>query len=129
MKHSDYINIAIEMAKFEDDRTFKLGAVGIRTDGVIVTSRNGNSFSTKINNFQRNIKSHAEGRILRKLDHESVLYIARIKGDNEIGLAKPCKGCCCMIRSKKISNVYYTIDNNYFALWIPKTDKNYVFEI
>lgn len=127
MNHIDYFNMAAKIANFEDDRTFTLGAIGIRTDGVLVNARNGNSFSTKFPIFRRDVKSHAEGRILRKLDSGSIIYITRIKNDNSFGLSKPCSGCSCLIKAKKIEKVYYTIDDDTFGLWLPRQNKNYIY--
>jgi hypothetical protein len=124
-----YFDLAIKIAKYNDDRTYCLGSVGIRTDGVLVCSRNGNSFSTKTNKFSKDIRSHAEGRILRKLNIGSTIYIARIKKeDDSIAIAKPCKNCSCMIKAKKIDKVYYTIDSSTYGLWLPKTNKYFVFD-
>lgn len=124
-----YFDLATKIANYNDGRTYYMGAVGIRTDGVLVCSRNGNSFSTKTSKFSKDIRSHAEGRIIRKLNINSTIYIARIrKEDQRLAMAKPCKNCSCIIKSRRIQRVYYTIDENTYGLWLPKTSENFVFE-
>lgn len=123
----EYFNEAKKIAEYYDERTYCLGAIGIRSDGVLVRSRNGNSFSTKTDKFIKNIHSHAEGRLIRKLNINSIIYIARITRENAFACAKPCSGCSNIIKANRISKVYYTIDNNRYGLWIPKTNQNIIF--
>lgn len=126
----NYFDLAIRIAQFNNHKSYCFGAVGIRSDGVMVCARNGQSFSTKVDSvFIKNIKSHAEGRIVRKLNIGSIIYVARVTKENEVSLAKPCKGCSCIIKSKKISKVYYTIDNNYYGVWFPLEDKDYILKL
>ena len=96
----------------KDKRNYCVGAVGIRKDGTIVKSRN-SSNSTNI----RNPKVHAEYKLSKKLDKYSTVYVARIRpGDKSFGLAKPCKDCERILRSKKVKTVYYTINNNEYGV-------------
>lgn len=124
----DYFIEAKKIAEYYDERTYYLGAIGIRSDGVLVKSRNGNSFSTKTNKFIKNIHSHAEGRLIKKLNINSVIYVARITKDNCFACAKPCSGCSNIIRSRRISKVYYTIDDDNYGLWIPRTNEEFIFK-
>lgn len=116
-----YFDLAAKIANNNDGRTFNLGAVGIRSDGVIVCARNGKSFSTKTEYFIKNIKSHAEGRVIRKLNKNSIIYLTRIINDG-YAIAKPCDGCSILIKAKKIKKVYYTIDNYTYGVWDVSND-------
>lgn len=127
MNIKKYFDLAASIADFNDNRTFMLGAVGIRSDGVLVCARNGNSFSTKWNSFHKNIKSHAEGRILRKLDCDSTIFISRIKDKDTFVKAKPCDNCAVAIKGRRVYKVYYTIDDECFGLWYPKQDKTIIY--
>lgn len=57
----------------------------------------------------------AERRVLKNPPKcaimDSILYVARVKQDNSLGLAKPCSLCEAMIKNRKVKEVYYTTDN------------------
>jgi len=111
----DYLEMAGRLAQSKDDgRSFLLGAVGIRgLDGVMVSAIN--SITERPDR-----KIHAEYRLCKKLTPRSIIYIARFKLDNTgFGMAKPCKNCQKVIRSRGVLRVYYTIDNETFGIWQP----------
>lgn len=114
-----------------DKRGFWLGSVGIRQDGVLVSARNGDvTASTIVENYIRIPNSHAEGRVLRKMGNGGVIYVARIsKKDGSYAMARPCVICQNRIYGRKIEKVYYTIDQNHYGLWFPKTDIDRIFYI
>lgn len=91
-----------------DPRCFRLGAVGLRSDGVIVYARNGSGSSPTPS-------GHAEARLARKLDAGSTVYVARILADGTWAMAKPCPRCMPRLRAKRVKRVYYTIANNQFG--------------
>ena len=97
-------------AKNRDRRTFFVGAVGIRSDGTLVSSWNGSSrLPDRI--------AHAEYRLASKLDHGAIVYVARIKtGDWSLGLAKPCPACQKILKSRKVKKIYYSIDENEYGV-------------
>lgn len=84
-------------------RKSMLGAIGIRNDGAIVTCVNGGQPGS------RTPTMHAESRLTRKLDRDSVVYVSRTLKDSTIALAKPCKGCILRMRAKGVRRVTYTI--------------------
>ena len=92
-----------------DRRQFFIGAVGIRSDGARVKSRN--SASDIISPHL-----HAEARLLRKLDFGAVVYVARVKRDGEWGCARPCRSCRAQLRTKGVNTVYYTIANGEYGV-------------
>jgi len=106
-----------------DHRDFWLGCIGIRKDGVIVSAKNG-AVSLDLNVISsRSPKNHAEGRALRKMSKGGVLYVARVKkGDHSLGMARPCFMCQTLIISRNIEKVFYTVNENQYGIWYPKSD-------
>lgn len=86
-----------------DNRTFLLGAVGVRNDGVIVESRN-------IAAFDAEPKAHAEMRLTRKLTPGSTVWVARTSRKNgSWAMARPCPDCERRMRGIGVVRVVYTI--------------------
>ena len=54
-----------------DNRTFTLGAIGLRNDGVIVSSRNVSALDYAPDH-------HAEARLVRKMTPDSTVWVARV---------------------------------------------------
>jgi hypothetical protein len=105
-KLNKYFEMAIEASLSchdNDMRAHFLGAVGVRADGAIVSARNGS-------NAIRFPAIHAEARLAKKLDRNSVVYVARVTKGGNIGLAKPCPTCEAFLRNKNVKKVFYTID-------------------
>lgn len=92
----------ITAAKSPDRRRYRLGAVGIRNDGVIVKSKN-------IPNILPEFEAHAEVRLCKKLTPGSVVYVVRIDSKNKLVLARPCKNCQRVMRLKGVKKCYYSI--------------------
>lgn len=98
------------MSSLENDlRQFHIGAIGIRSDGAIVTSRNLSSES-------RCPPAHAEARLIKKLDKNSIVFVARVTKGGAIGLAKPCPTCQIALKNKGVKRAYYTIDKDNFGV-------------
>lgn len=87
----------------EARRHYRLGAVGIRSDGTIVTSNN-----VPHRNPEKN--AHAEARLVRKLDWGSSVYVVRIKSDGTLANARPCKKCQAAMRLRGVVRCYYSIN-------------------
>lgn len=115
----------------KDYRDFWLGAIGLREDGVMVSSKNGAaSFRTEIKSYQLLPTSHAEGRVLRKHGRGGVIYVARVsKKDGSLAMARPCGMCQVKLRAAKVSKVYYTINNNTYGIWYPDSDTDKICNI
>lgn len=105
-----HLKLAAEVADLTVDTERKafVGAVAIRRDGVIVSSRNG---GVKLGGA-RSPSTHAEARVLRKAGKGFILYVARVKRDGSLALAKPCHTCYPYLISRGVEAVYYTISNN-----------------
>lgn len=130
---TDMLKLAGEISKpsTEDDpRNFWIGCVGIRDDGAMVSAKNGAVFSTAVDNYQLLPDSHAEGRVLRKLGKNGVIYVARIsKSSGGYAMARPCGMCQNRIRSFDVRRVYYSINDTHYGLWIPEDDEDKVFKL
>ena len=85
------------------NRSFFLGAVGQRKDGVIVSSRNVSSTDCAPNH-------HAEARVVRKLTPDSIIWVARVsRRDGQWALARPCTGCQIRMKMAGVKKAIYTI--------------------
>ena len=105
MQHFDYILQAARAAKrwLNDKRAHAVGAVAIRRDGAVVQSRNGSA--------QEPIpEAHAEFRVLRKAGRGAIVYVARVRKDGSLGLARPCERCQTLIKQLD-AEVYYVTDD------------------
>lgn len=98
----------------EDNRNFLLGAIGLRPDGILVSSRNIAAPNTAPHH-------HAETRLIRKLTPGSTIWVARVsKGDGCWALAKPCPGCENRLRSVGIKKIVYTIGPGEWGIIDPQ---------
>ena len=113
-----------------DKRSFWLGAIGLRSDGVSVCSKNGASaFSTSVEAYHFTPHSHAEGRVVRKLGKHGIVYVARVaRKDKTLAMARPCSMCRILLRSYKVKKVFYTIDNNHYGIWLPHKDTDVIID-
>ena|ERR1700722_15824581 len=101
------INIAAEVADITTDRNRKafIGAVAMRRDGVLVHARNSAVYSPNA----KNPPAHSESRICKKSGAGSEIYVARVKRDGSLAMAKPCPRCMAIMRSHRVEMVYYSI--------------------
>ncbi len=106
-----YLTLAGKVShRGEHKRCAHVGAVGVRSDGVIVMSHNGSAREDTIAPCPR---SHAERRLIRKLDFGSTVYVARTRRDTgDFAMAKPCALCERALRAKGIVKAFYTIGPN-----------------
>lgn len=89
-----------------DNRSFFLGAVGLRNDGVIVTAKNIASSNVAPDH-------HAETRVIRKITPNSTVWVARVlRSTGEWSMSRPCSGCQMRMRSAGVKKVVYTIAPN-----------------
>lgn len=107
---------AVKLAKKSEELKTKqkycLAAVGLRNDGTIVYSKNGGGCCAVKDRHP--FQSHAEARLTKKLDVNSIVFVARVKRINyEVGSAKPCHKCEGFMRAKGISRVYFTTDQSW----------------
>ena len=125
MKVSEYFLKAKEVALSKKDRrNFYLGAIGIRSDGAVVSSTNGPAVMMDDDKGRKKSfpQAHAEYRLARKLDVDAVVFVCRVKrGSKKIGLARPCEDCQRVLKAVGVKKVYYTINNReYGVLYLNK---------
>jgi hypothetical protein len=106
------LSITLEIAarkRFNDVRNFRIAALGVRSDGAIVTATNGAVLQTGVMKYNSFPRAHAEARLSRKLDVGSVVYVARASKLHGHGvLAKPCPTCKQFLVSRGCQRVVYT---------------------
>ena len=90
-------------------RNFLLGAIGVRSDGVLVSASN-------IPAQRQTPEAHAEYRVSRKLDVGAVVFVARKNRVGRLCNAKPCFRCESAMRSKGVKRCFYTISNTKFGV-------------
>ena len=105
LSDDDMLSLAAGTALRKDDcRSFKLGAVGVRNDGTVVYSLNGPAPN-------KCAQVHAEARLCHKLTPGSTVWVARIRHDGTLGMARPCPTCERRLRSAGVDRVVYTISD------------------
>ena len=87
--------IALRGDSKDANRRYRIGAVGIRNDGVIVGASN-------ICTRKPCTNAHAEYRTSKMLTIDSVIFVVRIGRDGKLRLAKPCKKCQKYMRFRKV---------------------------
>lgn len=90
-------------------RKYRLGAVGVRSDGAIVTANN-------LSCRKPTPYAHAEARLVRKLDFGSTVFVVRIQRDGSVVNAKPCKDCEIAMRLRGVEVCYYTISTTEYGV-------------
>lgn len=89
-------------------RQFRLGAVGVRTDGVVVTASN-------VSSRQPERRAHAEARVMRKLDYGSEVFVVRILRGGGLANARPCRACQTAMRQRGVS-CYYSVNETEYGV-------------
>lgn len=90
----------------KDVRGFLIGSVGLRNDGVIVSSRNIPSVDLAPNH-------HAEARLCRMLTPGSTVWVARVlRATRQWAIARPCPGCQVRLKAVGVKKVIYTISHD-----------------
>ncbi len=105
----------------KDLRCYRIGCVILRSDGVLVSSRNGSS-------THKMPQAHAEARCAKKADKHSVAYVARVRRDGSIGCARPCKLCRIQLRSHGVIDAFYTIGPNQWGRMCLHDESEYVWK-
>ena len=103
----------------DDVREALIGAIGERADGVVVFARNSAVLDTTGNTGEPFCFApcHAEWRLAKKLDTGSTVYVARVRKDGTLAMARPCGDCERVLRSRKVVRVYYTVGPTSYGVW------------
>ena len=104
-----YFEIAARTATLkQDERTHRHGAVGLRSDGVLVSAANGPAKMVQP-------KAHAEARLCRKIDSYSTVFVVRVSNAG-YNLSRPCKRCETQLRARRVARVFYTINDKEYGV-------------
>lgn len=102
--------VAIKGDTYDARRQYRLGAVGIRADGTVVIANN-----VPCRQPHARARSHAETRVVRKLNRGSEIFVVRILRNGTLSNAKPCVKCQRTMQLRGIRRVYYSISNNEYG--------------
>lgn len=111
MKPQRLLDIAtgVALGRLNHKQTFRLGAAGMRKDGVIVVSFNG---SPKEPEWQH----HAESRLCRKLTPDSVVAVVRVLANGSWAMSRPCDSCQRCLTRMGVKKVFYSIAPNEYGV-------------
>jgi deoxycytidylate deaminase len=111
MKPTKLLDIALGVAlgRLNHKQKWKLGAAGIRSDGVIVVSFNGAPKEPEWT-------AHSESRLCKKLTPNSVVAVVRVLANGEPAMAKPCPNCERCLQRVGVKKVYYSIGPKEFGV-------------
>lgn len=116
MKKS-YIEIAKKVAH-HSTHCHKLGAVLIKGGSIINVGFNKLKSHKFARRFNKNYTRHAELMCIlgvdRKVTTGATLYIVRLKADDKLGLAKPCKLCQELLMFVGVKKVVYSDNEGNF---------------
>lgn len=98
--------LAVKTATKSRHHRWRLGAVAVSAFGDLIAKPNLPRLFAK----ERGIC--AETRLLQFLPKSSVksIYVARVRADGTLGLAKPCEECMRIILAKGITKIHFTND-------------------
>lgn len=127
MFEKKFFEIAANAANLRDDeRIFRVGCCGIRSDGIIVIGYNGPVMLGDMGDTIRHSfpAAHAEIRCSKKLNKGSTVFVARVRRDNfEYAMARPCPACMNVLLSKNVKKIFYTIDNKSYGNIVVKSSR------
>lgn len=115
------IKKAFEVAK-NSQYKFRHGAVLAKSGKELRSGCNQNRPVRFLNkyHFSGGASLHAEVRVLLNITKETTngadIYVARISGDNNMVMSRPCSMCLHMASEMGIRRIFYTIDNRNFGM-------------
>jgi deoxycytidylate deaminase len=115
-KHCD---VAVKMAQ-KSDYKFRVGCVIVRGSKIVSFGWNdGVKTHTKSNHPFKSLHAEADAIISARREDLSgcSAYVARLRKDGSIAIAKPCQFCEAMLRKVGIKQVFYTTDDG----WVSET--------
>jgi tRNA(Arg) A34 adenosine deaminase TadA len=108
-----YFELARKVAEKGDSngikRQYRLGAIGVRTDGATVCASN-------ISSRAPHPRAHAEARLTRKLDVGSIVYVVRITRAGLLTSARPCGACRQIMLQRGIARCYYSVSEDEYGV-------------
>jgi tRNA(Arg) A34 adenosine deaminase TadA len=127
MKHKKFVDIALQIARSNDNFRTKIAAIVIYQNRIVGVGVNDKKTDPLQARFGKNIHSiwiHAEiaaiKNSLRTINLEqlkkSTIIVTRMRRDGFVGLAKPCSGCMRAIISFGFQRLIYTKDDGDFVI-------------
>lgn len=104
------MSICLRQTALHPKKANSFGAVGVRPDGLVVSSYN------VLVEGQRTLRGHAEYRLHSKLISGSDVYLVRTGSTPEPRLAKPCVACETLLRQRRVRRVYYSIGTGEYGV-------------
>lgn len=107
MKIERYFLQAVQVALVNDRRQLH-AAIGIRSDGAIVVSKNGHQkYPTP--------SHHAESRLCRKLGKRAQLVIVvRVNRQGQWMMSKPCPNCTRALERAGVKRILYSVGHEQY---------------
>jgi len=119
---SRYIELAINMANQSDYKTFRHGAVLVKSGRILNCSYNKKDYNSLAAKFKLEPKFaslHAEiGTILgmsKQITNNGTIVVVRIDKNNKLKLSKPCNMCARCLKFVGIKKVFFSIDDDNFG--------------
>ncbi len=110
MNPKKLLRLAAKVSRLKlDDRNYFLGAVGLRSDDVLVFAANGAPKYPEP-------KHHAEYRLSRKLGRNSIVYVARTLANGMWSNGNPCTNCRARLANVGCRKVFYTISAGEYGV-------------
>lgn len=106
MRPEDGLRLALRECLRGVKRKYMIGAVGIRNDGVLVKGHNSKAYNVTA-------EIHAEARLSKRLTPYSTVYVARVRRDKSIALARPCRSCVLQMIARGVKRCYFTTETGY----------------
>lgn len=98
---------------------FKIGSILV-LGASVVSAVNSYKTSPRLVQFYKYPFFHAEAACIFKMGidkcENGILYVARVKRDGSLGLARPCEECQKLIALVKLKKVVYSTENGYEVL-------------
>lgn len=97
---------------------FRIGAVLVDRNSILSAKVNSLKSSPGLVPFYRYPHFHAEAAAIFAAGDRSIgsdLFVARVRRDNTLAMAKPCKGCQKLIKQYGIRNVYYSVEDGTYV--------------
>ena len=108
-----FFDRAKEVAEHGDSkdamRRYRLGAIGVRDDGVIVSASN-------ISTRGPHPHAHSEVRLTKKLNVGSIVYVVRITRDGKLCSARPCHYCRTTMKMRGVKRCFYSINEQEYGV-------------
>lgn len=123
-RHKRFFKIA-KKASVSSEMLHKHGSVLVKGGSIIKIGYNSRTFSKVANILSCDsiamvkCRKHAEivaiSYISREVIQSSVLYVCRVRSNNDLAFSKPCPMCTSVLKRLGVKRIYYTIDKQHYG--------------